>query len=192
MVGHLSMTSINPRPIRRLLVANRYVKFDYDRVFAKRVDRGEIASRILSSARELNIETFAVCTNNDVGHIYNAAHAVRLQSPASYLDISELVDIVKQHKIDAVHPGYGFLSESAELARRMAEVNVMVVGPAAENLDRTGDKLRARLLAVECEVPVLPALTEPTGRVDAVRIFAEKTGLPVMVKAVDGGGRSRY
>lgn len=64
----------------------------------------------------------------------------------------------------------------------------MVVGPGGENLDRTGDKLRARLLAVECDVPVLPALTEPTGRVDAVRIFAEKTGLPVMVKAVDGGG----
>lgn len=70
----------------------------------------------------------------------------------------------------------------------MAEIDVIVVGPGAENLDRTGDKLRARLLAVECEVPVLPALTEPTANVEAVRIFAEKAGLPVMVKAVDGGG----
>jgi len=150
--------------------------------------RGEIAARILTSARELNIETFAVYTENDVGHTYNASHAIRLRSPASYLDISELVDIVKQHNVDAVHPGYGFLSESAELARRMAEIDVLVVGPGAENLDRTGDKLRARLLAVECDVPVLPALTEPTRKVEAVRIFAEKTGLPVVVKAVDGGG----
>lgn len=70
----------------------------------------------------------------------------------------------------------------------MAEVNVMVVGPGAKNLSRTGDKLQARLLAVECDVPVLPALTEPTGNVDAVKIFAEKNGLPIMVKAVDGGG----
>ncbi|KAK5704165.1 hypothetical protein LTR97_003178 [Elasticomyces elasticus] len=166
------MASIRPRPIKRLLVANR----------------GEIAARILTSARELNIETFALFSENDIGHTFNAAHAIQLRSPASYMDIDEILDIVKQHKIDAVHPGYGFLSESSELAARMAEINVMVVGPGSENLERTGDKLRARLLAVECHVPVLPALTEPTGRIDAVRIFAEKTGLPVMVKAIDGGG----
>ncbi|RMY75662.1 hypothetical protein D0863_02434 [Hortaea werneckii] len=166
------MSSIKPRPIKRLLVANR----------------GEIAARILSSARELDLETYAVYTDNDIGHIYNAAHAIRLQSPASYLNISELVDLVKQYGIDTVHPGYGFLSESAEFAHQMAEVNVMVVGPGARNLSRTGDKLQARLLAVECDVPVLPALTEPTGNVDAVKLFAEKNGLPIMVKAVDGGG----
>ncbi|KAI7527274.1 pyruvate carboxylase, partial [Hortaea werneckii] len=166
------MSSINPRPVKRLLVANR----------------GEIAARILSSARELDLETYAVYTDNDIGHIYNAAHAIRLQSPASYLNISELVDLVKQYGIDAVHPGYGFLSESAEFAQQMADVNVMVVGPGARNLSRTGDKLQARLLAVECDAPVLPALTEPTGNVDAVRLFAEKNGLPIMVKAVDGGG----
>ncbi|KAK3670660.1 hypothetical protein LTR78_009495 [Recurvomyces mirabilis] len=166
------MTSVSRRPIQRLLVANR----------------GEIATRILSSARELGIETFAVYTENDIGHTYNAGQVIKLRSPASYLDVDELLEIVKQHGIDAVHPGYGFLSESAELARRMAEANVMVVGPGSNNLQRTGDKLEARLLAVECDVPVLPALTQPTGRVDAVRLFAEKTGLPVMVKAVDGGG----
>ncbi|KAK3074050.1 hypothetical protein LTR53_003829 [Teratosphaeriaceae sp. CCFEE 6253] len=149
---------------------------------------GEIAVRILSSARELDIETFALYTDNDIGHTFNAAHAIRLRSPASYTDIDELIDIVKQHTIDAVHPGYGFLSESSELARRMAEIDVMVVGPGSETLARTGDKLEARLLAVECQVPVLPALTEPTGRVDAVRLFVDKFGLPVMVKAVDGGG----
>ncbi|TKA47023.1 hypothetical protein B0A54_02501, partial [Friedmanniomyces endolithicus] len=166
------MASIRPRLIKRLLVANR----------------GEIAVRILSSARELDIETFALYTENDINHTFNAAHAIRLRSPASYMDIDELLDIVKQQNIDAVHPGYGFLSESPELARRMAEIDVIVVGPGSDNLERTGDKLRARLLAVECQVPVLPALTEPTGRVDAIQLFVEKVGLPVMVKAVDGGG----
>lgn len=150
--------------------------------------RGEIAKRILDSARELDIETFAVYTDGDIGHTYNAAHALRLKAPASYLDISELVSLVKEHLIDAIHPGYGFLSESADLARSMAEIGVTVVGPGSDILERTGDKLEARLLATECQVPVLPALTEPTGKVEAVRLFAEKVGLPVMVKAVDGGG----
>lgn len=104
------------------------------------------------------------------------------------MSVDELVQIVKKHHIDAVHPGYGFLSESSLLASRMAEIDVMVVGPGAENLGRTGDKLQARLLAEECAVPVLPAFTTPTGKVEEVQAFAEKNGLPVMVKAVDGGG----
>lgn len=70
----------------------------------------------------------------------------------------------------------------------MCELGIHVVGPGSDVLKRTGDKLEARLLAVECDVPVLPALTEPTGKIDAVRVFAERVGLPVMVKAVDGGG----
>jgi len=166
------MPAINARPIHKLLVCNR----------------GEIATRILASARELNIETYAVYTDNDVSHTYNAAHAIRLKSPSSYMDVTELVELAKAHHIDAVHPGYGFLSESSELARRMAEIDVLVVGPGAEHLDRTGDKLRARLLAEECGVPVLPAFTQPTGDVEQVREFASRNGLPVMVKAVDGGG----
>ncbi|EMC95831.1 hypothetical protein BAUCODRAFT_123119 [Baudoinia panamericana UAMH 10762] len=166
------MTHFKPRIIKRLLVANR----------------GEIAVRILSSARELGIETFAVYTENDIGHVYNASHAIQLKSPASYMNIDDLIAVVKQHDIDALHPGYGFLSESADLASRMAQLNVMVIGPGSDNLAKTGDKLRARLLAVECNVPVLPALTDPTGIVGDVKAFAEQAGLPVMVKAVDGGG----
>lgn len=96
--------------------------------------------------------------------------------------------MAKQSSIDAVHPGYGFLSESADFAATMAQAGVLVVGPGEENLGRTGDKLAARLLAEECGVPVLPALTAPTERVEEVRRFAEEVGLPVMIKAVDGGG----
>lgn len=150
--------------------------------------RGEIAARILSSARELGFETFAVYTESDHSHTYNAAHAIQLTSPASYMDVNEMIQVVKQHGIDAVHPGYGFLSESAVLASRMAEIDVLVVGPGSANLERTGDKLQARLLAEECGVPVLPAFTTPTGSIEEVKRFAEKNGLPVMVKAVDGGG----
>ena len=104
------------------------------------------------------------------------------------MNIQELLSIVQKHNIDAIHPGYGFLSESPDLAAKMAEINVMVIGPGAENLERTGDKLRARQLAEECHVPVLPAFTQPTGSIEDVRSFAETSGLPIMIKAVDGGG----
>ena len=127
-------------------------------------------------------------TDNDVSHTYNAAVAVRLSSPASYMNVAEMVEVAKKHRVDAVHPGYGFLSESSDLARRMDEIGVLVAGPGAENLERTGDKLQARILAEECGVPVLPAFTQPTNDVEAVTRFASKNGLPIMVKAVDGGG----
>ena len=104
------------------------------------------------------------------------------------MDIGELLDVVKSHNVDAVHPGYGFLSESSQLTEQMANIGVMVVGPGADILDRTGDKLQARKLAQECGVPVLPALIDPTSKVEAVRQFASSNGLPIMVKAVDGGG----
>lgn len=150
--------------------------------------RGEIATRILSTARELDFETFATYTDNDVGHTYNAHHALHLPSPAAYMDIDLLVGLAKKHNIDAVHPGYGFLSENADFAAAMADAGILVIGPGEELLRRTGDKLAARLLAEECEVPVLPALTAPTERFEDVRTFAEEVGLPIMVKAVDGGG----
>jgi pyruvate carboxylase len=150
--------------------------------------RGEIATRILSSARELDIETFAVYTTDDISHTRGAAHTIKLKSPTSYLDIPELIEVVKQHKIDAVHPGYGFLSESAEFSQTMWEAGVAVVGPGWAVLDKTGDKLKAKLLADECQVPTLPALTRPTDQIDDLRAFASKVGYPIMVKAVDGGG----
>jgi len=93
-------------------------------------------------------------TENDISHAYNASHGIKISSAATYLNIADLVDIVKKHQIDAVHPGYGFMSESAEFAKRMQdEAGVMVVGPGADILQRTGDKLQARRLAEECKLP---------------------------------------
>lgn len=167
------MASSSPRSIKRLLVANR----------------GEIAARILSTARELDIETYSIYTKEDASHTINSTHSIQVKSPASYLDISELVSIVKKHKIDAIHPGYGFLSESADFARRMRdEANSLVIGPGPDILSRTGDKLQARLLAEECQVPVLPALQSPTSEISQFQDFAASTGYPIIIKAVDGGG----
>ncbi|PVH74325.1 hypothetical protein DL98DRAFT_429749 [Cadophora sp. DSE1049] len=161
------------RQIKRLLVANR----------------GEIATRIISTARELDIETYSIYTSNDTSHTKGSTHSVQLASPASYLNISELVEIAKKHEIDTIHPGYGFLSESPEFARRMwEEAGTLVIGPGHEILARTGDKLQARLLAEECQVPVLPALKDPTSEVAELQKFAASTGFPIIIKAVDGGG----
>ena len=170
-----STNSFEPtkRFIRSLLVANR----------------GEIASRILSSARELSIKTYSLHTENDALHTYNSSQAIKLQGPSSYMNVSELIQIVKEHKIDAIHPGYGFLSESPEFLKRMwEEAGAVVVGPGWETLDKTGDKLKARDLAENNHVPVLPALGVPTNSTDSLKTFATRVGYPIMVKAVDGGG----
>lgn len=128
-------------------------------------------------------------TSNDLSHCINATHAIPLPEPSSYLDISQLVAIVKEHGIDTVHPGYGFLSESADFAKRMWETaNAVVIGPGWETLARTGDKLQARLLAQICHVPVLQALQEQTDKVERVQDFVADVGFPIVIKAVDGGG----
>lgn len=165
------------RPISRILIANR----------------GEIAIRILQSCQELPnpLTTVAMYTDNDSTHISlgRPDQAIKAPSPSSYVDIDYLIGLVKEHKIDAVHPGYGFLSESAEFSRRLwGEANCLVVGPGWEVLERTGDKLKAKALAIECDVPVLKAMDRPTGNVNDVRAFASQVGYPLMIKAVDGGG----
>ncbi|KAI0418257.1 PycA protein [Xylaria grammica] len=161
------------RPIKRLLVANR----------------GEIAKRVIDCARELSIETFALTTSGDTSHALGASHVLSIPSATSYMDISALVKIVKQHAIDAVHPGYGFLSESADFTRRMwNEAGAVVIGPGWDILSKTGDKLAAKLLAQQCGVPTLSAMDKPTATVEEARRFAEKIGFPIMLKAVDGGG----
>ncbi|KAH8649650.1 carboxylase:pyruvate/acetyl-coa/propionyl-CoA [Tricladium varicosporioides] len=168
------MTSTPPfRTIKRLLIANR----------------GEIATRILSTARELSIETYTLYTSSDTSHTLHSTSAIRLTSPSSYLNITELISIIKKHSIDAVHPGYGFLSESAEFARRVwKEAHAVVIGPGWEVLDKTGNKLQARQLAQACDVPVLPALTHSTEEVETLKEFANDVGYPIIIKAVDGGG----
>jgi len=140
------------RPIQRLLVANRWIPHpSLQKVPVLMLPRGEIATRIISSARELSLETYAIYTSGDSSHASRAAHALVVPSAATFTNISALIDIVKKNRIDAVHPGYGFLSENEEFARRMwQEAGAVVVGPGWGILGRTGDKLKARALAEEC------------------------------------------
>jgi pyruvate carboxylase len=165
------------RPIKRLLVANR----------------GEIAIRIFQSCRELPTLpiTFAIYTESDSTHVSlgRPNHAIQLPSPSSYMDITYLVQLAKENQIDAVHPGYGFLSESADFSRRMwEEAQTVVIGPGWEVLQQTGDKLKAKALAASCDVPILKAMKEPTDSADSIMAFARSVGFPIMIKAVDGGG----
>ncbi|KAI1623839.1 carbamoyl-phosphate synthase L chain, ATP binding domain-containing protein [Exophiala viscosa] len=165
------------RPISRLLIANR----------------GEIAIRILQACHELPQPptTFALYTENDSTHVSlgRPHHAIKAPGPSSYMNIDYLISVVKQNQIDAVHPGYGFLSENPEFSRRMwTEADCLVIGPGWEVLERTGDKLKAKALAAECDVPVLKAMSRPTGSVSEVGQFASQIGYPLMIKAVDGGG----
>jgi pyruvate carboxylase len=160
------------RSLRRVLVPNR----------------GEIASRIVQSCRELNLETITIYTGDDKAHTINSTQSVQIPTPQSYLDIDYLVSLCKQHQVDAVHPGYGFLSESAEFARRLIAAGILFIGPSADILESTGDKLKARELAEKSGVPVLPALQTPTRDISYLRDFGKQVGFPIMIKAVDGGG----
>jgi len=157
------------------------------------VNRGEIAIRILQACHELPSPptTFALYTDTDTTHVTlgRPHHAIKIVSPVIYTDIDSIIKIARENKIDAIHPGYGFVSESAEFSRRMwEEADVLVVGPGWEVLEQTGDKLKAKALAEECGVPILKAMKNASSSVEDVRSFAKAVGFPIMIKAVDGGG----
>ena len=168
--------------IRKLLVANR----------------GEIAERIVRSARELGIATVAVFSDADAGaHFVRAAdEAVRLPGTApadTYLRVDLLVDAARRTGADAVHPGYGFLSEQPAFAQACADAGLVFVGPPVAAIEVMGSKLASKALMAEAGVPVLPgaavtdAMTGPTGG-DALRAAGEEIGFPILVKASAGGG----
>ncbi|MGY0022204.1 carboxyl transferase domain-containing protein [Streptomyces sp. cg35] len=147
-------------------------------------NRGEIAVRVLRAAAELGLRTVAVHEPGDEAHVPLADEAVPLAA-GGYLDAAALVAAARRTGCAYLHPGYGFLSESAALARRCADAGVVFVGPSPEVLDLFGDKARARALAVEAGVPVLPG-TDGDTDLDRARAFLADG--PVMVKALGGGG----
>ncbi|MFJ8948771.1 carboxyl transferase domain-containing protein [Streptomyces sp. NPDC102381] len=147
-------------------------------------NRGEIAVRVLRAAAELGLRTVAVHEPGDEAHLHLADEAVPLAA-GGYLDAEALVAAARRSGCTYLHPGYGFLSESAAFARRCAGAGLTFVGPSPEVLDLFGDKARARALAVETGVPVLPGTAGDTTLEEARAFLAEG---PVMVKAVGGGG----
>ena len=164
-------------PIESLLVANR----------------GEIAIRIMRAAGELGIRTVAVHSEDDANNLHTRkADAVRPlegRGVAPYLDIEQLVAAARQAGCDAVHPGYGFLAESAAFARACEEAGLTFVGPSPETLDLFGAKTQARALAQEHDVPIVPGLSHAVTVEEAQAFFADlPEGAGMLIKAVAGGG----
>ncbi len=154
-------------------------------------NRGEIAIRIAHAAADYGLETVALYSSDDSNslHIEHADHACLLpgQGAAAYLDQGEVLGIAQQSGADAVHPGYGFLSESAEFARACSKQGLVFIGPNADTLDKFGDKLAARRLAHDLNIPVAAGSFEHTSLAQARDYLAEFDG-GIMLKAVAGGG----
>src|ERR1700691_5526074 len=156
-------------------------------------NRGEIAIRIVRAAAEMGIRTVAVFPDDDSNslHTRNADEARRLNGvgAAAYLDGEKIFALAKQAGCDAIHPGYGFLSENAAFARRCAAENITFVGPRAAILELFGDKVQARGLAGRCGVPILRGTAGPTSLEEARDFFSSLgDGASIMIKAVAGGG----
>ncbi len=167
-------TLIDPM-IRRLLVANR----------------GEIARRVFRTCRQMSIETVAVHSDPDRAepHVLEADHAVNLPGSTpteTYLDMDAVLGAAKQTRADAIHPGYGFLAENAEFARRVTEEGLIWIGPPPDAIEVMGSKLRSKALVESAGVPTLRAI-DLTGN-DDVEAAADGLGYPVLVKASAGGG----
>ncbi|MGE7809982.1 pyruvate carboxylase [Lysinibacillus capsici] len=157
-------------------------------------NRGEIAIRIFRACTELNIQTVAIYSREDSGafHRFKADEAYLVgagKKPIdAYLDIEGIIAIAKDADVDAIHPGYGFLSENVEFARRCEEEGIVFIGPTSQHLDMFGDKVKARSQAISAEIPVIPGTDGPVADLAEVETFASNYGYPVMIKAALGGG----
>ena len=166
------------KPIRRLLAANR----------------SEIAIRVFRSAHELGIHTVAMYSHEDryALHRFKADEAYLVGEEGkplqAYLNIPGVIDLAKEHDVDAIHPGYGFLSENPEFAQACADAGITFVGPRVDLLEKLGDKLEARKLATKVGVPVLGGSAEPIVEAADGLATATKLGFPIILKAAHGGG----
>ncbi len=168
----------NIKKINRLLVANR----------------GEIAIRVLRAASELQIQTLAIYSYEDRYslHRYKADEAYQIgmkdEPLKPYLDIEEIIKLAKDKNVDAIHPGYGFLSENASFARRCLEENIIFIGPSPETMDELGDKVAAKQLARKLGVPLIEDSKAKLTNAEIALSEAQKIGYPVILKAAAGGG----
>ncbi|MGO1989418.1 acetyl-CoA carboxylase biotin carboxylase subunit [Mammaliicoccus vitulinus] len=163
--------------IKRLLIANR----------------GEIAVRIIRTCRMMNITTIAIYSEADRNslHVQLADEAICIgpnQSAESYLDIDRILEACNMSKADAIHPGYGFLSESTTFRQRVDEENIIFVGPSFKTMDLMGDKIKARETMYQANVPIIPGSIGEVKTVEEARETAEKVGFPFVIKAASGGG----
>jgi len=156
-------------------------------------NRGEIALRILQACRELGVPTVAVHSTADIDslHVTYADEEVFIGPPPSadsYLHVSSLISAAEITGADAVHPGYGFLAENAAFAEVLQECDIAWIGPRPQSIRLMGDKAKARKIAQEAGVPVLPGSSEPLASIADAKTVADRVGYPVILKAVAGGG----
>lgn len=165
------------RPFRRILIANR----------------GEIALRIIRAVKDLGLESVAVFSDadHDSSHRHLADFAVRLpgrSSAETYLNMAALLQAAKDSGAEAIHPGYGFLSENASFAGMVRDAGLVFIGPSPEAMKQMGDKVAAKQLMVQTNVPTVPGSPEPLRSVDELQRFAQEHGYPLILKAAAGGG----
>ena len=166
------------RPFKKVLVANR----------------GEIAMRIFRACHDLDLQTIAIYSNEDTYSIFRTAADESYligenESPlGAYLNIPRIIQLAQRHGADAIHPGYGFLSENGDLARACEAAGIAFIGPSSRILDMMGDKLSAKRMAQVCGVPTIPGTEEPLASREAAEKLAVEFGFPVILKAAAGGG----
>ncbi|MRR34629.1 pyruvate carboxylase [bacterium] len=157
-------------------------------------NRGEIAIRIFRACSELGIATVAIYSQEDKLSLYrykaDEAYLVgKGKSPVdAYLGIDEIISLALAKGVDAIHPGYGFLSENAEFAERCEQAGIVFIGPTAEMQRMVGDKIAARKVAIAAGVPVIPGTENPIESEDEAIAFADQAGYPLIIKAAAGGG----
>ncbi|MFD1599069.1 acetyl/propionyl/methylcrotonyl-CoA carboxylase subunit alpha, partial [Halobellus rarus] len=156
-------------------------------------NRGEIALRVMRACRDLGVRTVAIYSDADkhAGHVRFADEAYNVgpaRAADSYLDHEAVIEAGRKAGADAVHPGYGFLAENAEFARKVEMSELTWIGPSADAMERLGEKTKARSLMQEADVPVVPGTTEPVESAAEVKEIAAEYGYPVAIKAEGGGG----
>ena len=157
-------------------------------------NRGEIAIRVLRACAEINLKTVAVFTYEDrySQHRYKADEAYQIgdntQPLKPYLDSDQIIALAKSKQVDAIHPGYGFLSENSEFARKCAANKIIFIGPSPEVMDALGDKITAKKIAVRCNVPIIESNQRNLKSLKIALVEASKIGYPLMLKAASGGG----
>ncbi|KZF24743.1 pyruvate carboxylase [Xylona heveae TC161] len=179
-VHHRLRANSSIMKVKKILVANR----------------GEIPIRIFRTAHELSLHTVAVFSYEDRlgAHRQKADEAYVIGKRGQYTPVGaylagdEIIKIALEHGVNMIHPGYGFLSENADFARKVEAAGMIFVGPSPETIDGLGDKVSARQLAINCNVPVVPGTPGPVERYEDVKAFTDEYGFPIIIKAAFGGG----
>ncbi len=168
------------------------MKKDFNKILV--ANRGEIALRIFRACYDLALQTVAIYSKEDTyGYFRTRADESYIigenKSPLSaYLDIPAIIDLAKRRGVDAIHPGYGFLSENAEFALACEKAGISFIGPSSKILSQMGDKLVAKTIAKECGVPTIPGSAKPLSGLDEALAKANEYGYPIILKAAGGGG----